>query len=68
MLDVNLAGERSFPIAYQLQARQVPFFFVTGFSPAILPADLRQIPCLPKPVRQREFVDQVSRFRDHCRS
>ena len=68
LLDVNLAGERSFPIAYELQARQVPFVFVTGFSQAVLPPDLRQVPFLIKPVRQREFVDQVSRFQDHCRS
>ena len=29
VLDINLAGERSFPIAGQLRARQIPFFFLT---------------------------------------
>lgn len=63
-LDISLAGEHSFPIAYDLQARQVPFVFVTGLSQLELPPDLRQVPCLVKPVRQWEFVDQVGQFRE----
>ena len=63
VLDVNLAGERSFPIADQLRARQVPFFFVTGLSRAVLPPALQQVPPLAKPVRPRDFAAQVERFR-----
>ena len=32
VLDVNLAGEMSYPIADALQARQVPFIFATGYD------------------------------------
>ncbi|WP_132255071.1 response regulator, partial [Methylobacterium segetis] len=30
LLDVNLAGEESYPIAARLRDRRVPFLFVTG--------------------------------------
>lgn len=32
ILDVNLDGQPSFPIADALQARGVPFFFTTGYG------------------------------------
>jgi len=32
ILDVNLNGVRSFPIAEILQARSVPYFFATGYG------------------------------------
>lgn len=39
MLDVNLAGERSFPVAEILRQRQIPFIFATGYgSPGVDPA------------------------------
>src|SRR3954468_4979224 len=41
VLDINLRGERSFPIARELRVRPVPFFFVTGYGSSILPPDLR---------------------------
>ena len=34
LLDVNLAGEASYPIAALLQERGVPFAFVTGYGTA----------------------------------
>jgi CheY-like chemotaxis protein len=33
MLDVNLAGDRSFPVADLLIARGIPFLFATGYGP-----------------------------------
>jgi CheY-like chemotaxis protein len=50
LLDVNVAGERSFAIADILLAKQIPFAFVTGFEAAsTLPEHLRGAPVVNKP-------------------
>lgn len=49
VLDVNLDGETSYPIADALMARGVPFFFSTGYDRDRLPATYRNIPVLQKP-------------------
>src|SRR3954453_22976353 len=59
VLDVNLRGEPSFPVARELRARPVPFFFVPGYGSAILPPDLRGVPCLTKPVSEPAFATLV---------
>lgn len=51
MLDVNLAGEPCFPAAAALQARGVPFIFLTGYDAmATLPPEYKEVPRLEKPV------------------
>ena len=62
VLDVNLAGERSFPIAHLLVARQVPFFFVTGLTSAALPPSLQDVPSLTRPVRTQAFAALVQQI------
>lgn len=50
LLDVGLVSEKSFAIAERLQAIQIPFVFITGYSREIgLPAALKDTPILPKP-------------------
>ena len=50
LLDVNVAGERSFAIADILVAKRIPFAFVTGFEAAsTLPEHLRGAPVVNKP-------------------
>ena len=39
ILDVNLAGERVFPVADILRERQIPFLFSTGYGAIGLPAE-----------------------------
>ena len=39
VLDVNVAGEKVFPIALTLEERGVPFLFVTGYGEKALPSD-----------------------------
>ena len=34
LLDVNVAGEKVFPVAYALEERGIPFLFVTGYGQA----------------------------------
>ncbi len=51
ILDVNLNGQRTFPIAEALMARGLPFIFATGYGAAAVPATFRDAPVLQKPFR-----------------
>ena len=55
VLDLNLDGELSYPIAKVLKERGVPFLFATGYGQAALPQDLRGVPVLPKPFRREDL-------------
>ena len=55
MLDVNLAGEASFPIADLLAERGIPFLFATGYGLAGLEERYRGHPVLQKPFRAAEL-------------
>ena len=49
ILDVNLAGHMSFPVADVLQQRGVPFVFVTGYGAAGLIDGYKHMPVIKKP-------------------
>lgn len=49
LLDVNLRGERVYPLAEKLQARNCPFVLTTGYDPDTLPAPLQEAQLLQKP-------------------
>ena len=54
ILDVNLAGESSFPLAEALTGRGVPFVFATGYGSGGLPDAWRDRPTLQKPFSHDE--------------
>ena len=49
VLDINLNGENSYPVADVLAARGVPFFFSTGYNKDSIPHGYRDFPMLQKP-------------------
>ena len=50
LLDVGLTREKSFAVAERLEALQIPFVFITGYSADVrLPAAFAHRPRLPKP-------------------
>lgn len=49
VLDVNLSGEKVFPVADRLAARGVPFLFSTGYGASGLEARHLDRPVLQKP-------------------
>ncbi|HKT75718.1 MAG TPA: response regulator [Sphingobium sp.] len=60
ILDVNLEGAMSFPIAERLAAGHVPFMFLTGYDAWSLPPGYEETPRLPKPFSTPRVVDAVS--------
>lgn len=64
LMDVNLAGEMSYPVAYDLARRGVPFVFLTAYDPSLVAARFRDVPVFAKPVefeRVMEALGDVSR-------
>ena len=49
VLDINLAGRSSEPVARLLHKRGVPFCFSTGYESADVPSGLETVPLLRKP-------------------
>lgn len=58
VLDINLNGASVVPFAEELRAAGIPFVFVTGYGddPELLPAHLRMLPRLEKPVEAERLV------------
>jgi CheY-like chemotaxis protein len=56
MLDLNLQGEKSYPVADRLAARGVPFLFSTGYGHYGLQEGYGDRPVLNKPFQQQELA------------
>ena len=55
VLDVNLNGQMSYPIADVLAARSVPFVFSTGYDKDTLLDGYRIFPVLQKPFHRSQL-------------
>jgi CheY-like chemotaxis protein len=61
ILDVNLDGRPSFPIAEALRKRGIPFLFVTGYGSKGIDPTFAAHPVLAKPFLQRELAAALSK-------
>ena len=68
VLDINLAGEVVYPLAFRLAERGIPFLFSTGYSTADLPDQLRDRPILRNPVVAANLKRAVAMARTGIRS
>ena len=62
VLDVNLNGEMSYPVADALTARGVPFVFVTGYDKDRMLNGYRALPVLQKPFHRSELTDTLAQL------
>lgn len=60
VLDLNLAGESSLPIADELAGRGVPLVFASGYGQAGLPPRFRGRPMLAKPFDPAELISVLA--------
>lgn len=62
VLDLNLCGETSVPVADELVARGIPFVVATGYGAAGLPDGHRHVPVLPKPYDPADLTAALERL------
>ena len=60
VLDVNLGGDSSFPVAALLRERGIPLCFSSGYGASGLPDEWRDRPTLPKPFTSDEVADALA--------
>lgn len=60
ILDLNLNGEASYPVADELAARAVPFIFVTGYDKETIDRRYASIHVLQKPVDEKSLRQALS--------
>jgi PAS domain S-box-containing protein len=58
ILDVNLGGEMADPVAHLLQARNVPFVFMTGYGTEVVASRFPDVTVLQKPI-ERDVLEQL---------
>jgi CheY-like chemotaxis protein len=62
VLDINVAGTKSFPVADILRQRGIPFAFATGYGAEGLMDGYRDFPALQKPYAQEDLERTIARF------
>jgi CheY-like chemotaxis protein len=62
LLDVHLGGELVFPLAKDLDAKGIPYIFLTSYSAAAIPAQHRHQPLVSKPYSPEHLLVQMRQF------
>ena len=60
LLDLNLGAETAIPIADVLAASGVPFVWLTGYPPSVLPERHRDRPIVAKPFSTAALLDVLA--------
>jgi CheY-like chemotaxis protein len=60
ILDLNLNGTLSYPIAEIIRGRGIPVIFATGYGADGLRDSFRECPTLQKPFSQQDFAQAVA--------
>jgi two-component SAPR family response regulator len=61
ILDINLHGEMVFPLAEDLQRRNIPFVFASAYERKVIPAEWRDVPLVQKPADLDEIAGVLLR-------
>jgi CheY-like chemotaxis protein len=56
VLDINLRGERAYPVADALIARHVPFIFATGYTELLPAKPYTSVPRCEKPIDKAQLA------------
>lgn len=60
IVDVNLNGQHTYPVAETLKARGVPFVFATGYGASGLKDEWKQSAVLQKPFQPEELCRAIN--------
>jgi DNA-binding NtrC family response regulator len=59
ILDINIAGAQSYPVADVLRNRGIPVIFATGYGWSVLPERFKSCQILQKPFDQHRFSETL---------
>lgn len=59
LLDINLGGTLSYPIADMLAKRAIPFVFLTGYDQDARPGAYAHVPSITKPFPNAAILDAL---------
>jgi CheY-like chemotaxis protein len=59
ILDINLGGEKVFPLVDVLRQRGIPCVFMTGYDRQAIPAVYANVPLCKKPAGAREAAEAL---------
>ncbi len=62
IVDINLHGDLSFPVCHELQRRNVPFFFLSGYDGSVIPDAFRNSRLLSKPIDRGDLRTALADF------
>lgn len=64
LLDINVAGQTVYPVADILDARGVPFLFLTGYAESGISGKWTDRPVLQKPFQNEHLIDALAELLD----
>jgi CheY-like chemotaxis protein len=59
-LDVNIGGRTIYPLVKELQSRDVPFIFMTGYDVSAIPPEYQYAPRCEKPLDPEELASGLA--------
>lgn len=62
IIDINLKGERTFPVAEIVQSRKLPLIFSTGYADEAIEQRFATVPVLQKPFDDRGLAGALARL------
>ena len=62
LLDIDLRGEPVYPLTEALEARGVPFLYLTGYEPLAIPETWRGAPRIEKPFEATTLLGALARL------
>jgi len=62
VLDINLDGENTYPVAEELQRRNIPFVLATGYGDSAVPERWKSLPRLSKPFLDEQLERLIRRL------
>ena len=64
VLDLNLRGETTYPVADELGQRGIPFVFLTGYDRGVIDRRYAEVPLMQKPVDEQTLQRALAIFAD----
>jgi CheY-like chemotaxis protein len=61
LLDINLNGVDSLPVAARLEAAGLPFIFTTGYGASGRDSRYERVPLVTKPYQPKDLADAIAR-------